>query len=340
MNCGSMKRVAAGLAVSLGLVTGMVGAAGAEVSNIRIAKQYGLGFLPIMVMESEGLFEKRAREEGLDVTAEWLTLGGPAAANEALLADNVDVIANGPPSFLVFWNRTKDTPMSIRGISPISTLPMWLNTKNPDIKSLEDFTEKDRIAVTAVKTSIPSIIMQMWAAEKWGIDQYDRLDALTTSLPHPDGMAALLSNTEITAHFTSPPFQYRQLKVDGIHRVATSYELMGSPATFTLLFGKDRFIEANPKTVNALFLAMKDAQDFIKENPDAAADLYLRMAGEAGTSKEEVLEILADPDVEFTNLPQSFMKYAEFMTKVGTLTTAPDQWTDLFIEQIHELPGN
>lgn len=340
MRSVSITRAVICLAASAGFVAGSAGIANAEVSNIRIAKQYGLGFLPIMVMESEGLFEKRAQEAGIDVTAEWLTLGGPAAANEALLADNVDIVSNGPPSFLIVWDRTKATPMSTRGVSPVSTLPMWLNTRNPEVKSLEDFTENDRIAVTAVKTSIPSIIMQMWAADKWGIEDYEHFDPLTTSLPHPDGMAALLSNTEITAHFTSPPYQYRQLKEDGIHRVATSYELMGSPATFTLLYGKDSFIEANPKAVNALVLAMKDAQDFIAANKEEAAELYIRMAGEAGASKEEVIEILNDPDVEFTNKPQSFMKYAEFMAKVGTLSSAPEKWTDLFIEQLHELPGN
>src|SRR5690606_16330262 len=95
--------------------------ANAEATKVRLAKQYGLGFLPIMVLESEGFFEKRAKEAGLDIEAEWMTLGGPAAANEALLADNVDIIANGPPSFLVMWDRTRGTSMSIRGITPIST---------------------------------------------------------------------------------------------------------------------------------------------------------------------------------------------------------------------------
>ncbi|HEV7418187.1 MAG TPA: ABC transporter substrate-binding protein [Tianweitania sediminis] len=329
-----------GLAATAGLIAASLGAAYAEVDTIRIAKQYGLGFLPIMVMEREGLFEKRAEEAGLTVKAEWLTLGGPAAANEALLADNVDIISNGPPSFLIFWGRTQGSAMAIRGVSPVSTLPMWLNTKNPNVKTLEDFTAKDRIAVTSVKTSIPSIIMQMYSAEKYGMDQYEKMDPLTTSLPHPDGMAALLSNTEITAHFTSPPYQYREVKEEGIHRVATSYELMGSPATFTVLYGKNSFLEANPKTVGALVRAIADAQAFIKDKPEEAADIYLAMAGEAGVSKEEVLEILADPDVQFNSVPQGFMKYAEFMAKVGTLKQAPEKWSDLFVDEIHSLQGN
>lgn len=335
-----LTRTATGVLFAASALLATTQGASAEVSQIRIAKQYGLGFLPIMIMESKGFFEQRAKEANLDVKAEWLTLGGPAAANEALLADNVDVISNGPPSFLIMWGRTQNTPLKVRGLIPISTLPMWLNTKNPNVKSLEDFTDKDRIAVTSVKTSIPSIIMQMWAARKWGYDNYTRLDPLTTSLPHPDGMSALLSNTEITAHFTSPPYQYKEVKHEGIHRVATSYELMGSPATFTLLFAKEAFIEKNPKTVDALIRAVQDAQKFINENPDEAADVYLKLGAEGGVTKEDVLEILADPDVKFTAVPEGFMAYAEFMTKVGTLKTAPADWKDLFVEHIRDLPGN
>lgn len=335
-----LVKTATGLLFAASALLTTATAASAEVGQIRIAKQYGLGFLPIMIMESKGFFDKRAKEANLDVKAEWLTLGGPAAANEALLADNVDVISNGPPSFLIMWGRTQNTPLKVRGLIPISTLPMWLNSKNPGVKSLEDFTEKDRIAVSSVKTSIPSIIMQMWAAKKWGYDNYTRLDSLTTSLPHPDGMSALLSNTEITAHFTSPPYQYKEVKQQGIHRVATSYELMGSPATFTVIFAKESFIEKNPKTANALVLAVEDAQKFIKENPSEAADIYLKLGSEAGVTKEDVLEILADPDVKFTAVPEGFMAYAEFMTKVGTLKRAPADWKDLFVERIRDLPGN
>jgi len=317
-----------------------VSGAGAEVSQIHIAQQYGLGFLPLMVMKAKGLFEKHAKEEHLDSTAKWMTLGGPAAANDALLSGSVDVISNGPPSFIIMWGRTHGTPLAISGIGPVSTLPMWLNTKNPKIHSLADFTNKDRISVTAVKTSIPAIIMQMWAAKKWGYKDYARLDPLTTSLPHPDAMTALLSGTEITADFSSPPYQYLEVKHKGIHKVTTSYELMGEPATFTLLFAKNSFIKDNPKTVKALRAALIDAQNFIKKNPDEAADIYMKLGSEGGVTKQDVLDILKDPDIQFIPTPSGFMAYATFLTKVGTLKSAPKSWKDLFVEDVRGLSGS
>ena len=41
----------------------------AEVTSLRVARQYGIGYLQIMVMEHERLVEKHARAQGLgDVT--------------------------------------------------------------------------------------------------------------------------------------------------------------------------------------------------------------------------------------------------------------------------------
>ena len=58
------------------------------------------------------------------------------------------------------------------------------------------------------------------------------LDALTVSLSHPDAQVALLSGaSEITAHFSSPPFQYQQLEKPGIRTVLSSYDVLGGPAT-------------------------------------------------------------------------------------------------------------
>jgi ABC-type nitrate/sulfonate/bicarbonate transport system substrate-binding protein len=310
----------------------------AEAKEFRVAKQYGLGFLPLMVMESEGFFDKRAAELKLDVKANWMTFGGPAAMNEALLSNNVDVVSNGPPSFLIMWNRTLNSPLSVRAIAPLSQLPMWLMSRNPNIKSLTDFTDKDRVAVTAVKTSIPSIIMQMWAAKKWGDENYQRLDSLTTSLPHPDAMAALLSNTEVSAHFASPPYQYSEQK-KGLHRVATSYELMGSPATFSVTYATNAFAKANPKIMEAFYKAMMDSHKFINENHERATDIYLKLARESST-KDQVLEILADKDVKFTATPHSFMTYAKFMNKVGTLKSVPSDWRELFFEYAHDTSGD
>ena len=70
----------------------------------------------------------------------------------------------------------------------------------------------------------------MAAAKQWGTANYAKLDPLTVSMAHPDGMAALLSGGgEITAHYTSAPFQYKELAAPGIHKVLDSYAWVDQP---------------------------------------------------------------------------------------------------------------
>ena len=57
-------------------------------------------------------------------------------------------------------------------------LPLQLNTRSAGIKSLRDLTDKDKIALPAVKVSMQAIILQMAAAQTFGEANYAKLDAL------------------------------------------------------------------------------------------------------------------------------------------------------------------
>jgi NitT/TauT family transport system substrate-binding protein len=313
----------------------------ADTGEIRIAKQYGLAYLPLIVMESEKLYEKHAAELGISTRPVYTTLGNNTAVNEALLSGGVDVVTNGPPGFLIFWSRTKGTKNEIRGIAPLLSQSSWLNTRDPNIKSIRDFTDKDRIALTAIKTSGPAILLQMAAAKAFGEKEYGKLDALTVSLPHPDGMNLLIAGkTEITAHFTAPPYQTIEAKQPGIHTILTSEDVMGGPSTFNLLFTTSKFEQDNPKAVEAFVKALGDAQSFIRDSKDRAADMYIAASGNSSIAKADVLGMLNDPGIQYTLTPQKMMAYATFMTRIGTLKVTPDSWKDLFFPYIYDQPGD
>ncbi|WP_127092083.1 ABC transporter substrate-binding protein [Aquabacter cavernae] len=336
-----LSRRAFALALAAGIGAVSAPAARAETDQIRIAKQYGLAYLPLMVMEKEKLYEKRAAELGIPTKPVYLTLGNNTAANEALISGNLDVITNGPPGFLIFWGRTKGTRNEVKGIAPLLSQSMWLNTRDPNVKSIKDFTEKDRIALTAVKNSTPAILLQMAAAKEYGPAEFAKLDPLTVSLSHPDGMSSLLSGkTEITAHFTSPPFQNMEVKTPGIRTILTSEEVMGGPSTFNLLFTTSKFDADNPKAIEALVKALDDAQKLITADKEKAADIYIEMSNAKNTPKAEVVELLSDPTTVYSLTPQKFMAFAKFLNSIGTLKTAPTDWKDLFLPYIHDQPGN
>ena len=100
------------------------------------------------------------------------------------------------------------------------------------MKTIADLSTKDRIAVPAVGVSVQSRVLQYAAAKQWGDKQFDKLDALTQAIPHPDATAAILANSSvITGHFGNPPFQEQELAGNpNAHIVLNSYDVLGGPS--------------------------------------------------------------------------------------------------------------
>jgi NitT/TauT family transport system substrate-binding protein len=315
--------------------------AGSAATEIHIPRGAGgVGFLPLLVMEKNRLVEKHAAAAGLaDLKVQWIELGGPSAMNDALLSGAVDFIAAGPPAFLVLWDRTRDSA-KVTGVAAMTSLPMYLNARGA-LKKLDDVSDTDKIAVTSIKVSIPAIVMQMYAAEKYGIADATHFDKYTVSMTHPDGVVALLGGSgAISAHFTSPPFHQRERKDPKIHTIMSSDDIMKGSTTFTMLSTTTAFREQNPKIVAAVLAALEEATMKIRDDKKGAADLLLSSTTESGFSAEELLEVVDDPAVKFTTTPENVMKYAEFMQRIGTLKTMPASWKDLFFPEIHGAQGS
>jgi len=247
-------------------------------------------------------------------------------------------IAAGPPAFITLWDRTRGAA-DARGVAAMSSLPMYLNTTNPALASIDDLTETDKIAVTAVKVSIPSIVMQMYAAQRYGAAEALRSDRYTVTMTHADAVVALLAGgNQVNAHFTSPPFHQREIQDP---RVRTDTDaIMGGTTTFTLLSTTARFREQNPGAYAAVLAALEEANELIRTDPQAAASILFAAESAAGFSAEELVEVLRDPDIRFTTAPENLEKYAEFMHEIGSIENRPESWRDLFFPEIHGGPGS
>jgi NitT/TauT family transport system substrate-binding protein len=310
--------------------------------EIRIPKGAGgVGFLPLLMMEHHGLIEAHAAAAGIeDLHVRWIDLGGPAVVNDALLSGAADFIAAGPPAMITLWDRTRGS-LDVKGVAAMTSLPMYLNTRADHLRSLDDLRDDDRIAVTAIKVSIPSIVMQMYAARRHGLPEAGRFDRHTVTMTHPDGVVALLSGSAgITAHFTSPPFHQRQRQDPHVRTILTSDEVMGGPATFTMLSTTTRFRDEQPEVYAAVLAALEEAHARILADRRGAAELLLASAAGGGFSLDELTALLADPDIRFTTTPENMMRYAAFMHEIGSIRHRPSEWTELFFPEIHAVPGS
>jgi len=341
MNSVWCRSLTATLAASVLASASMVAPARAEVSEISISKGYGILYLPLIVMEDQKLLEKQAEKAGLGkVVVKWRVLDGGNNINDAMMAGSLDFAGTGAPAFIALWSKAKAIPKTaVVGISALSATSLYLNSSKPEIKGLADFKTGDKIALPGIKTSLSAVVLQMMAAKQFGIENYARLDPLTVGLPHPDGLIALTSGrSDVTAHFTSPPFSYLELKDPKVHKVASSVDFIGN-ITLDVVYAPKKFVDANPKTTEAMLAALDEADAFIKNHRDEAADIFVRTS-KTKVSKEDVLAILSDPDTRFSTTPNKVKTFADFMHRAGIIKTAPEKWSDMFITQLSSRDGS
>src|ERR1700754_4670590 len=177
------RALAACLTATLALTSlASAGAARAE-GSIRIAEQFGVVYLLLNVARDQKLIEQEGRKQGLDIKVQWAKLSGGAAVNDALLSGSIDIAGAGVGPLLTIWDRTHGR-QNVKGVASLGNFPYYLVSNDPRVKTIADFTDKDRIAVPAVGVSVQSRILQYAAAKQWGDKQYDRLDKLTQAVPH------------------------------------------------------------------------------------------------------------------------------------------------------------
>ena len=312
----------------------------AEVSEITIAQQFGVAFLPLMLMERDNLIEKHAKAAGIEVKTNWQKVAGPSVINDGLLSGNVHFGAVGAPSLVTLWSRTKSN-VGVKGVAAMTSYPLYFVTRNPDLKSLKDLSEKDKIAVPSVKISTQALMLQMAAADLFGQPNYQKFDELTVSLSHPDAMIALMNNTSgVNAHFATSPFYEQEMKFPNARVLTTSYDILGGRASALVVIASSKFHDANPKVYKAFLAAQKEAIDAINKDKKKAAQDYVSIAKDTKNSVDDILAVINDKDYAFTLSPEKVFKTAVFMGKVGTIKDPPAKWQDLFFPDIHDLPGD
>lgn len=300
--------------------------------QLRVAQQFGVVYLLLNVAQDQKLIEKHGQKLGVPIKVEWIQLSGGNAANDALLSGSIDVAGAGVGPLLTIWDRTRGR-QNVKGVASLGNFPYYLVSTNPNVKTIADFSDKDRIALPAVTVSVQARILQMAAARQWGTGQFARLDRLTQSVPHPDATAAIIAGqTEINGHFATPPYQNQELAGNPkAHIVLNSYDVQGGPSSSTVLYATEKYVKNNPKTTRAFIDALDEAAQLIAKNPELAADAYLRVT-KGKIDRTLLLKVIQDPQIQFKVAPQNTLGMATFLQQAGAIKNKPAGWRDYFFE--------
>ncbi|MGE4271919.1 MAG: ABC transporter substrate-binding protein [Desulfitobacterium sp.] len=277
--------------------------------QIKIAEQYGLAYAPLQIMKEKQLLESKL--PGIEVS--WRQLGNTTAIREAMLAGELDVGFMAIPPFLIGWDKGMEWKIACG----LSTSPIGLVVNKESIQSIADFTPEDRIALPQ-PGSIQHILLAMAADKLWSDPK--RLDNQLVTLDHPDGMNALLAGSEISAHFTTPPYLFMELEEPGIHQILDGKEVMGEDFTFAVGVTTEKFYETQPAVYEAFLEALAEAIKFMEGNPTETVNI---LAKAYQMDEAELANYLERSDTTYGLEVQGVMKFADFMQKYGLIKSQP-----------------
>jgi NitT/TauT family transport system substrate-binding protein len=313
----------------------------AEVPEVRIARQFSMGYLQLNVMDHEHLIQKHAAALGIpEVKVATVKVNGPAAMNDALLSDSIDVVTGSAQGLYFIWSRTRGTSQEVRGISALVSMPYQIVSRDPAITTVADLGKCGKIAVASAKVSAPAILIQAAAAKAFGLKDFARFDDLTVSMPPPDALITLLSGQgDMKCSYGVEPYLTQMLDHPGVHTVLDAEAVWGGPSTFTLAYTSKRFHDRNPTLYQAVYDALAEATTIVAHDPRKAARYWLE-DGESKLPLDFVAGIAGGPRTHWTMTPQKTMDIAKFMHDVGTLKVMPGSWHDYFFPEAYGLPGS
>lgn len=334
-------RTLIGLGAALALISAVTAPGHADVPEVRIARQFSMGYLQFNVIEHEHLIQKHAAALGIpEVKVSGVRFNGPASMNDALISDSVDIVGGSPNGMFTLWAKARGTPQEVRAITALATLPYMITTNDPEIKTLDDLSKCTKIPVPSLRVSSPAVTLQMAAAKLYGIKEYARFDSATITMSPADATIALLTGSAgVNCVVALPPYLQQQLENPKIHSIASSFDLAGGPTTYTVAYTSMRFHDRNPKLYQAVYEALGEATERVRGDLRTASRYWIEDS-ESKLSVDFVAKAGSSPGTEWTTVPLDTIKQADFMADVGTIKVKPKSWKDYFFPEAHGLNGS
>ncbi|HEV2358631.1 MAG TPA: ABC transporter substrate-binding protein [bacterium] len=310
-------RIALALATAvavLGAWTGPGRAAPAAPATVTIAYQPGIGYATLLVIKAQHTLEKQFP----GTSFAWTLLANGATIRTGMIAGQIQFGAGGVAPFLIGWDRGA----GLRLVAAMNEMNLWLVTRDASVRTLRDLKPGMKIGMPGVD-SIQAIVLRKAAQKVFG--NAGALDTDIVSIEHPVGVQALL-NGQLTAHLSSPPFQFEEVAAGG-RIILRSYDLFGE-STFNSVFTTDKIAAAYPQLVDGMARDLTEATAFINAHPkETAAILSADAHGRPGP--DEFLAWMTRPGVRYATTPHGFMTYAQFMHSIGLLSKVPGSMCDI-----------
>ncbi len=294
----------------------------ADVTTLRIAEQYGLAYAPLQLMRLEKQLEKAG------IKPEWVKLINTASIREAMLAGRVDIGFMGIPPFLL----GRDKGMDWKIFTGLSRAPLGLVSRKENLHSLGDLSNSDRIALPQ-PGSIQHILLSMAAEKELGDSSW--FDSRLVTLSHPDGFAALSSGGGISAHYTSPPYLFEELKLPGARLLTDGETAFGGAFTFIVGVSRGGLQNEDPKLLEKFTGILKECINRFESDRE---DIVETLSPEYAIHGDLLAEYLSTEGLIYSPEILGLDHFQEFMYSSGLIDSSPVPTKYLILANNQEHP--
>ena len=279
---------------------------------------------PLYVAQQKEIFGKH----GLEVELLW---GGDPNAP-------LKLVAAGKAPFAVSYQQSVTIARASEEVLPVKSIGLLvehpLNTisflKKTGIKTPADFKGK-KIGYTVAPLDV---LLFNAIAAKAGLaeDDYDLINVSTNI------SASLLSGQIDAVIGPFRNYEINELKLEGAEADYFALEKYGIPDYYELVIvTNDAFLKEHPDTTKKLMMAIREAIQFTKENPDDALQLFFTANPDARKDLEELafrdtLDVFATTQVQSA---EKWAAFAEFAYEKGLISKTVEA-EDCFINVLEE----
>lgn len=293
--------------------------------KIAIAFQPSITYAPLMIVMHQETLEKQFP----NITFDWKVLANNSTIQNKTLANQLQVVAGSTDTFLL----GRDNEINWKLLASLNHTDLWLVVNDSKIKSLKDFKPGMNIGVPA-RDSIQAILLRLAAKKELG--NTAALDNNIIEIPHTLGLQAL-KNQEISAHFTVPPFQFKEVAAGG-RVILKSTDILGETTTANLFMRED-FYQKYAKFAKALYAAVNQATKLINEQPEQAAKV-LENEGRSKISRKQFKKWITNEALEYSVLPKGVLRQAKLMFDVGILNQEVKSIDELILPTLRGVGGD
>lgn len=293
--------------------------------KIVIAYQPSITYAPLMIVKYQETLEKQFP----NITFRWRELANPATIQKQVLANKIQVVAGDNETFLRGWDNNLNWKMLLS----LNYSDLWLIVNNPNLKSLKDFKPGMKIGVPDLD-SLQAILLRIAAKKELG--NATALDNNIIEIPHTLGLQSF-KNKEITAHFTIPPFQFKEVEAGG-KVILKSADILGDISTASL-FMTTEFYQQYPKFAKALYSAVNQATKLLNKQPDQAARV-LENEGRSKISRKRFQNWITNEALQYSVIPKGVLRQAKLMHETGLLQKVPNSLEELILPTLQGVGGD